>query len=83
MIWGIRVKFPRFALLPKYPKKGITQSSDDVGRRVRPHLMWNVELKTMDYFRHVHPHDLEYLGPVFPNLSDAQIPYRSYNLTHR
>ena len=35
----------------------------------------------MDYFRHVHPHDLGYLGPVFPNLPDAQTPYRSYNLT--
>ena len=26
--------------------------------------MWNVELKAMDEFRHVLPHDLEYLGPV-------------------
>ena len=29
--------------------------------RVRPHLMWNMELMTMDYFRHVHPHDLGYI----------------------
>ena len=34
--------------------------------------MWNVELKAMDYFRHVFPHDLEYLGPVSPNLPGAQ-----------
>ena len=26
----------------------------------------------MDYFRHVFPHDLEYLGPVSPNLPGAQ-----------
>ena len=35
----------------------------------------------MNYFRHVYPHDLRYLGPVSPNLDDVQIPYRSYNLT--
>ena len=28
----------------------------------------------MDYFRHVPPHNLRDLGPVSPNLSDAQIP---------
>ena len=73
---------PKLPYCPSTQNTGITQSLDDLGNRVRPHLMWNVELKTMDYFRHVHPHDLGYLGPVSPNLPDAQIPYRSYNLTH-
>ena len=52
----------------------LTKPSDDLGRRVRPHLMWNVELKTMDYLRCVPPHDIGYLDPVSPNLHDAQIP---------
>ena len=72
---GVFGPFPQ--KLPKCPstqKTGITQPSDDLGRRARPHLMWNVELKTMDYFRHVPPHDLGYLGPISPNLPDAQIP---------
>ena len=56
---------------PSTQKTGITQSSDDLGRRVRLHLMRNVELKNMDYFRHVSPHDLGYLDPVSPNLPDA------------
>ena len=46
-------------------KTGITQSSDDLSKRVRPHLMWNVELKTLVYFRCIPPHDPGYLGPVF------------------
>ena len=68
---------PSFFKLPYYPstkKTGITQSLDDLGRRVRHHLMWNVELKTMNYFRCVPPHDLGYLGPVSPTLRDVQIP---------
>ena len=61
--------------MSKYPKRGITQSSDDLGRRVSLHLIRNVELiKTMDYFRSVPPHDLGYLGPNSPDLTDAQIP---------
>ena len=45
-------------------KTGITQFLDDLGRRVRPHLLRNVKLKIIDYFRCVPPHDLGYLGPV-------------------
>ena len=58
----------------KYTKTGITQLSDDLDRKVRPHLMWNLELKTMDYFLCVPAHDLGYLSPVSPNSPDAQIP---------
>ena len=73
-VFGLQV-----ALMPKYPKKtGITQLSDDLGRIVRPNLMWNVmwnvELEAIDYFRHVPPHDLGYLGPFSPNLLDAWKP---------
>ena len=61
---GVFEPFPQKTSIQSSPstqKTGITQSSDDLGRRVRLHLMWNVELKNMDYFRHVSPHDLGYL----------------------
>ena len=32
---------PKLSWCPSTPKIGITQSSDDQGRRVRPRLMWN------------------------------------------
>ena len=32
----------------------------------------------MDYFRHLPPHNLGYLGPVSSNLSDAQIPWPGF-----
>ena len=66
--------FPKLPECASTQKISITQSLDDFGRWVGPHLMWNVELKTIDYFRRVPPHDLEYLVRVSPNLSDAQIP---------
>ena len=38
--------------------------------------MWNVMLKTLDYFLCVSRHDLRYLGPVSPNCPNAQIPVK-------
>ena len=60
--------FTKLPLCSSTQKTDITQSSDDLGRRVRPHLLWNFKLKTMDYIRRVLLHDLGYLGPVSPNL---------------
>ena len=65
-IWAL---FPQIVLM----LISVTQSLVDLCRRVRPDLMWKVELKTMDYFRCVPQHDLGYLGSVSPNLPDAQI----------
>ena len=50
--------------MPTTQKTVVTQSLGDLCRGVRPYLMWKVELKTMDYFRCVGPHDLGYLGLV-------------------
>ena len=72
-LFGPFFPFFLFALMPK-SQTDITQSLDDLGRRVRPHLMWNIQLKTMDYFRCVLPHDLGYFIQVSPNLPDAKIP---------
>ena len=66
--------------MPTTQKTGITQSSDDLCRRVRPHLMRNVELKTMDYLRCVPPNDLGiwvqfpqiYLMPKYPKAGITQ-----------
>ena len=62
---------------PSTQKTGITQLNYQMildGRKVRPHLIWNVELKTLDYFRCVLSHDLGiwvqfpqiYLMPKYP-----------------
>ena len=65
---------PKLPPMPTAQKTVVTQSLGDLCRRVRPYLLWKVELKTMDYFRRVPPHDLGYLGSISPNLPDAQIP---------
>ena len=74
-------KFPQY---PKYPKTSINQPSDCFGTLVRPHSMWNVMLKTLDYFSFVSTHDLGNLGPVYPSFPNAQIPAKNkYNSTLR
>ena len=65
---GIGSFFPELLYGPSTQKTGVTQYSDDLNRRVRPYLMWNVELKTLDYFRCVLLHDLRYLSS-FPKLT--------------
>ena len=43
---------PRFPKLPQYPstyETGIAQPTESSDTRIRSHLMWNKELKTLDY----------------------------------
>ena len=61
---------PSFPKLPQHPstcETGIAQPTEGPDTRVRSNLMWNKELKTLDYFSCVLAHDLGYLGPVSPN----------------
>ena len=61
---------PGFPKLPQYPstcKTGIAWPTEGPDTRVRSHLMWNKELKTLDYFSCVPAHNLRYSGPVSPN----------------
>ena len=44
----------------------------NLGTRIMPHLIWNVELKTWNYFLCV---------SSFSNCPNAQIPLNRYNLT--
>ena len=59
--------FPRLPYYPNTHKTDITEPSDDFGIRLRPHLMLNEKLKSLDYFLCGSVHDLGYLGPVSPN----------------
>ena len=43
--------FPQISLMPTTQKTGVTRSLGGLRRRLRPNLMWNMELKTMDYFK--------------------------------
>ena len=52
-----------------------------VDSRVWPHLMWHVELKTLDFFMCVPAHDLGHLSLVSPNCPNVKIPKNRYNLT--
>ena len=61
---------PSFPKLPQYPstcETGIARPTEGNDTRVRSHLMWNKELKTLDYFSCVPAHDLGYSAPVSPN----------------
>ena len=60
---GLFANYPKMPI-PTTQKTVVTQSLGDLCRGVRPYLMWKVELKTMDYFRCVLPHDLGCLGLV-------------------
>ena len=46
-ILGISIQYPQIALnwSPKYANIGITQTSDSLQTWLRPHWMWNLELK--------------------------------------
>ena len=37
--------------------------------KVKANLMWNVELKTLDYFSGVTSYDLGVSGPLFPQIA--------------
>ena len=67
---------PSFSKLPQYPSTcltGIVRPTEGPDTRVRSHLMWNKELKTLDYFSCVFAHDLGYLGPVSPYCSNTWV----------
>ena len=73
MIWGIRPNFPK---LPQYPstcETGIARPAEGPDTRVRSHLMWNKELKTLDYFSCVPAHDLGYSGPFPPSCPNTKL----------
>ena len=57
---------PNFSNL-RISVKQLTKLSESLGTRVKPNLMWNVKLKTLDYFSYVASNDLGYLGPFSPN----------------
>ena len=52
----------------------MNQPSDSLETLVRPHSMWNVKLKTLDYFSCFPVHGLEYLDPASLNRPNTQIP---------
>ena len=59
-----------FPNLPQYLstcETGIIQPTEDLDTSIRSHLMWNKEMKTLDYFLCDSVHDLGDLGPVHPN----------------
>ena len=62
---------PKLPQSPSTQRTGINQSSDNLSKRVRPHLMWNVELNTLGMFLYViwgtWVHFLQiYLMPKYP-----------------
>ena len=71
--WG------NFAKLPcclKYPRTDITSPSDSLVPGLKPHLMWNIELKFLYYFGCVLAYHLVVLGydlisPNYSNVSNA------------
>ena len=73
---GLGSSFPKFPQYLKYAKTSITQPLDCLGTWVRLHSLWNVMLKTLDYFLCFSTHDLGYLGPVSLNCPNAQIPVK-------
>ena len=62
------VIFPKLPQSPNTCETGITLLLEGLDTRLRPHLMWNVELKTFNYFLRVPVHDLEVFRPCFPKL---------------
>ena len=60
-----------FPKLPQYPstcETGIAQPTEGNGTTVRSHLMWNKELKTLDYFSGVPYTWFGIFRPSFPKL---------------
>ena len=70
---------PNFPKVPQYPstcETGIAWPIEGPDTRVRSNLMWNKELKTLDYFSCVLAHDLGYSGPVSPNCPNTWVPVK-------
>ena len=64
--------FLKLPLMPKYLKNRYNSILRRTWQKSKASFV--VKLKTSDYFRCIPPHDFGYLGPVFPNLPDVQIP---------
>ena len=66
MHWG--PVFPNYLNAQnKYCKAAVTRPPNGFYTWLRPHLMWNIELKTLNYFLRNPTHDFCYLGLVSPN----------------
>ena len=76
MTWGYLGPISPNCLNAQIPYGYITKRSDDLGIRIRPHLMLNEELKTLDYFLCVLAPDFGYLGPVFPSCPNTRVPVK-------
>ena len=66
-----RSSFPK---LPQYLstcETGVIQLAQVLDTRVRSHLMWNKELKTLDYFSGDSVHDVMVFGPLFSKLPEC------------
>ena len=67
----LEVFWPSFPKLPQYLstcETGITRPTVGPATRTRSHLMWNKQLKTLDYFSCVPAHDYGVFGTSFPKL---------------
>ena len=73
MIWGYWALFLQISLMHE---TGIIEASDDLGIKVKSHLMLNKALKILDYFSCVPVYDLGYLGQVSPNCPNIQVPMK-------
>ena len=68
--------FPKLPQSPNTSESSIALLSQGLGTRLRPHLMWNMELKTLDYFSCNPAHDLRYSGTVFLNCPNIRVPVK-------
>ena len=65
--------FPKLSQYPSTWETGITHSTEGLGTRVRSHLMWNKDLKTLDDFSSIPTFNLGYSGPVSPNCPNTRV----------
>ena len=64
--------FLKLPKCPKYPKTDIAPPSDSCVPGLRPHLMWNIDLKVLDYFASVLAYGVRYFDLV--SLNCAYVP---------
>ena len=75
ILWGILAQFPPHCSDSQHStNRYTTWIPDGFETRVTPHWMWNVEVKTLNYFLCAPLCGLGYFGSVFPNLVNVQIP---------
>ena len=85
VIWGIQAPFPHFVSKPKYTETVKTQSSEGLYHWIRLHVIWNVELNTLEDFPFISFHDFWDLGNFSTFLqchkyTKAGITWLSYGL---